>query len=122
MSKLITDDCVSSLVNNHIGKTDISGIGDGTVTGAIKTLDTKIKYTEIVTKLNNYSFISLTEQFEFTPQNTLAVYIIDGIPDINVEATLYTYNGMLYIKVQNREHTLDYPSYDVRVGIIYLEK
>ena len=28
MSKLITNDCVSSLVNNHIGKTDISDIGE----------------------------------------------------------------------------------------------
>ena len=29
MSKIVTDDCMSSLVNNHIGKTDISSIGGG---------------------------------------------------------------------------------------------
>lgn len=122
MSKLITDDCVSSLVDKHVGKTDISGVGDGTITGAISSLNSMIKYTEIVTDLNEYSFVSLTEQFNFTPQNTFAVYIIDGIPNVNVEATLYTYNGMLYAKIQNREHTLDYAGYGIRLGIIYLEK
>lgn len=51
------------------------------------------------------------------------MYVIDGIPDVNVEATLYTYNGMLYAKkIQNREHTLDYAGYGIRLGIIYLEK
>ena len=29
MSKLITDDCVLSLVDKHVGKTDISSIGGG---------------------------------------------------------------------------------------------
>lgn len=41
MSKLITNDCVSSLVNNHIGKTDISDIGDGTITGAISGINAR---------------------------------------------------------------------------------
>lgn len=42
MSKLITDECISSFITNHYGKTDISTIGDGTVTGAISTLNTNI--------------------------------------------------------------------------------
>lgn len=43
MSKLITDDCISSLVDKHVGKTDISGVGDGTITGAISSLNSMIK-------------------------------------------------------------------------------
>ena len=41
MSKIITNDCVSSLVNTHIGKTDISDIGDGTITGAISGINAR---------------------------------------------------------------------------------
>lgn len=121
MSKLITDDCVSSLVNNHIGKTDISDIGDGTVTGAIKTLDAKIKYTEIITQLSEFSYVRLTERFNFTPKNTLAAYVIDGLPDTNVVGIPYTYNGMLFLKVQDLEGTASYANYQVRIGVIYLE-
>ena len=29
MSKIITDDCFKSFINNHVGKTDISHIGGG---------------------------------------------------------------------------------------------
>ena len=42
MSKLITDDCIKSFISKHYGKTSISGIGDGTVTGAISALNTKM--------------------------------------------------------------------------------
>ena len=42
MSKLITDDCIKSFISKHYGKTSISGIGDGTVTGAISALNTNL--------------------------------------------------------------------------------
>lgn len=38
-NKIVTDDCISSFISKHYGKTSISGIGDGTVTGAISTLN-----------------------------------------------------------------------------------
>ena len=38
MSKLVTDECITSLVENHIGKENISDIGGGTLTGAISEL------------------------------------------------------------------------------------
>lgn len=41
MSKLVTDECITSLVENHIGKENISDIGGGTLTGAISELGTK---------------------------------------------------------------------------------
>lgn len=40
MSKIITDDCFKSFINNHVGKTDISHIGGGTITSAINFLNT----------------------------------------------------------------------------------
>lgn len=42
MSKIITDDCMKSFISNHYGKTNISKIGDGTVTGAIDYLNKKL--------------------------------------------------------------------------------
>lgn len=42
MSKLITDDCITSFITNHLGKTDISTIGDGTITGAISTINKRV--------------------------------------------------------------------------------
>lgn len=42
MSQLITDKCITSFIKNHFGKTDISKIGDGTVTGALSSLNTEL--------------------------------------------------------------------------------
>lgn len=41
-NKIVTGDCITSFVKNHYGKTDISGIGDGTATGAISALNTNM--------------------------------------------------------------------------------
>ena len=42
MGKLVTNECISSFITNHYGKTDISTIGDGTVTGAISSLNSNL--------------------------------------------------------------------------------
>lgn len=42
-NKIVTDDCIQSFITKHYGKTSISGIGDGTVTGAISTLNSNMK-------------------------------------------------------------------------------
>lgn len=39
MSKLITNECMKSFISNHYGKVDISDIGGGTATSAIRTLN-----------------------------------------------------------------------------------
>ena len=56
-NKLVTDDCITSFIKNHYGKTSISGIGDGTVTGAISALNTNmVKFaTNTMRKGNNWS-------------------------------------------------------------------
>lgn len=41
-NKIVTGDCITSFIKNHYGKTDISGIGDGTATGAISALNTNL--------------------------------------------------------------------------------
>lgn len=41
-NKIVTGDCITSFIKNHYGKTDISGIGDGTATGAISALNTNM--------------------------------------------------------------------------------
>lgn len=41
-NKIVTRDCIASFIKNHYGKTDISGIGDGTATGAISALNTNM--------------------------------------------------------------------------------
>lgn len=48
MSKIITDDCMKSFIKNHYGKTNISGIGDGTATGAIDYLNKKLSLRRFI--------------------------------------------------------------------------
>lgn len=53
MSKIITDDCFKSFIDNHYGKVDISDIGGGTATSAIRTLNdnlTPVIYNELQEK------------------------------------------------------------------------
>lgn len=68
MSQLITDECITSFIKNHLGKTDISGIGDGTVTGALKTLNTELA-----------SAYNLVNQGHFTG-NYDSITSDDGLP------------------------------------------
>lgn len=53
MSKLITNECMKSFISNHYGKVDISDIGGGTATSAIRTLNdnlTPVVYNELQEK------------------------------------------------------------------------
>lgn len=86
MSKLITDDCVLSLVDKHVGKTDISGVGDGTITGAISSLNSGLQNIATATLCNygsendsigglfGYDFLNVDMNNRFADVNKLSAF------------------------------------------------
>ena len=86
MSKLVTDDCVSSLVDKHVGKTNISGVGDGTITGAISSLNSGLQNIATATLCNygsetnsigglfGYDFLNVDINNRFADVNKLSAF------------------------------------------------
>ena len=56
-NKIVTGDCITSFIKNHYGKTDISGIGDGTATGAISALNTNLNNAFYIKRISRDNLV-----------------------------------------------------------------
>ena len=118
----ITDALATRALAQKIGSTDISSIGDGTVTGALSTLNSrsnvKVNTLEIIT--NQYSNAELYNH-GYTPENTIAAHVVGGITEANVIAKLYTYNGLLLASIGNPgSDATTYPGIRVKLKILHI--
>ena len=77
----------------------------------------KVDILEITT--NQYSNIDLYN-YGYNVNNTLAVYIIDGLPSANAFAKLYTYNGLLVASIVGSNLTTTYPNTKVKLKILHI--
>ena len=81
--------------------------------------ENSVKLDEKVVTTNEYSLIDLG-QYGYTPRNTLATYIIDGIPNANVVARLYNYNDGLMCRIVNEGSGAAYNNTPVRLIILHI--
>lgn len=90
IAKAITD--LISL-KSLVGSTDISGVGDGTVTGAVSTLNSNLSKLGSIRALTYFNNSYNTQTITFSKYNTAALIFMSIS---NTEAILYVYsNGYL---------------------------
>ena len=78
----------------------------------------KADILEITT--DQYSNIGL-HNYGYNVENTIAVYVIDGITSANILAKLYTYNGLLFVTLSDSNtETTKYPNIKVKLKILHI--
>ena len=89
---------ILGLLRKIIGTTSISGIGDGTVTGAISALNSgksRIAYQDIAITLPSNGVIQINQATGYTVSYTNFLRAI-VISTNNVSVTIYTYSNLIY--------------------------
>lgn len=89
---------ILGLLRKIIGTTSISGIGDGTVTGAISALSSgksRVTYKDITVTLPSNGIIQINQAAGYTVGYTNFLRAI-VIGTNNVSVTIYTYSNLIY--------------------------
>lgn len=87
---------------------------------ALNASKSSIKADILEITTDQYSNIGL-HNYGYNVENTIAVYVIDGITSANILAKLYTYNGLLFVTLSDSNtETTKYPNIKVKLKILHI--